>query len=413
MIILSAQDLGYAVGDRTILQNISFSIGEGDRVGVIGANGAGKTTLFRLITGDYAPSSGQIFLARGRTVGLLAQNAAEAGVVDETPLLESMYLTFPHLLALEGEIARLEQELEATPPQDEARIARLSGELSRAHTEYASEGGLEFRTRCRSVLKNMGFLDSELSLPLSALSGGQHTRLSLSRLICREPDILMLDEPTNHLDIAALDWLETYLSSYKKTLIVISHDRYFLDSVTSKTLKIERGTATLYRGNYSEACRQEAERLASNLRAWKERQKQIAKIEANIAFQRRCGQEHNFVTIRSKQKQLERMERDAPPPPPPRARGIHLGFGLSARGGEEVVEAKHLSFSFGEKPLIDDLSFLIRRGERVLILGANGCGKSTLLRLILGELTPRGGSVRLGHEIKPGYYEQETHSLSD
>lgn len=409
MIVLSLSELSLAYGSESVLTGISFSVNEGDRVGVIGVNGAGKTSLFRLIAGEEEPTAGGVFLARGKSLGLLAQNTAERSLSGKETLLEHMTAAFPELLALEEEIAAGEAALAAA--STDAEIARASGILADLHRRYAEGGGLEYRNRARAMLLRMGFTEGELSLSVSTLSGGQSTRLALARLLTREPDILLLDEPTNHLDMDALLWLEEFLSSYQKTVLIISHDRYFLDRVTNKTLHIEHTRARLYPGNYSRARAQmEAER-ASLERQHREQGKIIAKIEKNIEFQRRCGQEHNFVTIRSKEKQLARMERVTLAPPPPK--DIRVRFLEEESTSEEVMRAKHLSFSFGEKPLICDLSFLIRRGERVLFLGGNGCGKSTLMKLLTGRLSPKGGRVEPGYNIKIGYYDQENQTLNE
>lgn len=413
MIVLSATGLSLSFGDDPVLSDVSFSVNEGDRLGIVGVNGAGKTTLFRLITGETEPSAGSVFLSRDKSVGVLHQNTAELALRGEVTLLDHMISAFPELLALEGEIASYERELATLSASgDESGALRVSAALEDAHRRYAAGGGLEYRGRCRAMLLRMGFAESELLLPVSALSGGQNTRLALSRLLCREPDILMLDEPTNHLDIEALLWLEEFLVSYPKTVLLISHDRYFLDRVTTKTLYIEHTRARLYPGNYTKARGLREEENASLEKRYKQQQKDIARIEANIAFQRRCGQEHNFVTIRAKQKQVDRMERVELAPPPPK--DIRLAFRASELpSGNDVLTAKGLSFSFGEKPLIEGLDFLIRRGERVLFLGANGCGKSTLMKLLVGRLTPRGGKLAQGANVKIGYYDQENDTLDE
>ena len=412
MIILSTSDLSLSFGGRTILSNISFSVNEGDRLGIIGVNGAGKTSLFRLITGEYEADSGSVFLSRGKTVGVLHQNTAEESLAGQDTLLSHMLAAFPDLLALEEKIRITEERLAALGTDGSGEeIARLGDALSSLHRAYAEGGGLEFRGRARTLLLRMGFSESELSLPISSLSGGQNTRLALARLLCREPDILMLDEPTNHLDLDALAWLEEFLIGYKKTVLIISHDRYFLDRVTTKTLHVEHTRARLYPGNYTKAKELENAERASLEKRYKEQQKEIARIRANIEFQRRCNREHNFVTIRAKEKQIARMEKVELAPPPPK--DIRLSFLSEEGSSNDVLTVKDLSFSFGEKPLIEHLSFLVRRGERILILGRNGCGKSTLLKLLLGKYAPKGGSITLGYHVKPGYYDQENQTLTE
>ena len=261
------------------------------------------------------------------------------------------------------------------------------------------------------MLLRLGFDEGLLEAKIRTLSGGQYTRLALARLLATEPDVLMLDEPTNHLDIDALAWLESFIAGYKKTVLIVSHDRYFLDRTTNKTLWLRYGRARLYHGAYSR-CKEEAEAEAASLeKRYKEQQKEIAKIKANIEFQRRCNREHNFVTIRSKEKQLARMEKVELAPKDEKS--IRLSFATEEESAGDVLIAKELSFSYSEKPLINNISFLIRRYERVLFLGQNGCGKSTLMKLINSMLTPTHGKITLGYNIKIGYYDQENRGLTD
>ncbi len=410
MVILSASNLSLSFGENKILDGVSFSVNEGDKLGIIGSNGAGKTTLFRLLLSELAPDGGQVYLAKGKSVGYLSQNTALfAKSSDKTPL-SVMYEAFTDILGLEDEIATLSEELQSTSPTDEKRIASLSSALEAAHRRYAEGGGAEVRGRCRAMLLRMGFRESELSLPISDLSGGQATRLSLCRLLISEPDILFLDEPTNHLDADALSWLEEFLAGYKKTVLLISHDRYFLDRVTNKTLKLERNHARLFPGNYSKARLLEAEEIASQTKRYKEQQKEIEKIEKNIAFQRKCGMEHNFVTIRSKQKQLDRMEKVEKVKGPERT--IRLSFS-GEESGNDVLTVKNLSFSYGEKPLLHNLSFFVRKGEKILFVGDNGCGKSTLMKLLIGTLPKKEGKIEFGYNVEIGYFDQENRLFSE
>ena len=408
MIALSLSDINLSFGADVILKDISFSVNDGDRVGIIGVNGAGKTSLFRVITGEYTQDSGAVYIQKGHSVGMLEQNPDLTALPSDTSVIDYMYTAFPSLLSLEAEINSLEERLHSAS-EDEA--LRLSGILEERNRAFAERGGLEFRSRCYGMLLRLGFDDTLIKGKIKSLSGGQYTRLSLARLLATEPDILMLDEPTNHLDIDALSWLESYISSYKKTVIIISHDRYFLDKTTNKTLCIQFGKARLYHGSYS-ACKdqQEAE-LASLEKRYKEQQKEIARIKANIEFQRRCNREHNFVTIRSKEKQLARMEKIELPENAPR--DIRMKFSVEEESAGDVLEVKGLGFSYGEKTIFKDLSFLVRRGERVLFLGANGSGKSTLMKLINSRLTPTAGKITLGYNIKIGYYDQENRGLSE
>ena len=408
MIALSTQDINLSFGTDVILKDISFSVNDGDRLGIIGVNGAGKTSLFRILTGKYSPDSGAVYIQKGHTVGILEQNPDLSSLPGETSCIEYMYTAFPALLSLEKEIERCERELAESGGE---KTLSLSNTLNELNTRFAREGGLEFRSRCRGMLLRLGFDEGLIEQKIRTLSGGQYTRLALARLLATEPDILMLDEPTNHLDIDALAWLEGFIANYKKTVLIVSHDRYFLDRTTNKTLWLRYTKARLYNGSYTR-CKEEAEAEAAAIeKRYKEQQKEIAKIKANIEFQRRCNREHNFVTIRSKEKQLARMEKIELAPKD--EKNIRLRFETEEESAGDVLEAKELSFSYGEKPLINNISFLIRRYERVLFLGQNGCGKSTLMKLMNSLLTPTGGKITLGYNIKIGYYDQENRGLCD
>lgn len=408
MIALSASDINLSFGTDIILKDISFAVNDGDRVGIIGVNGAGKTSLFKIITGEYSPDSGAVYIQKGHTVGVLEQNAKLSSLPGDMSCIEYMYTAYPTLLSLEKEISATEAAL-ARATGDE--IMQLTARLNDQNNRFAAEGGLEFRSRCRGMLLRLGFDEELISRQIRTLSGGQYTRLALARLLATEPDILMLDEPTNHLDIDALAWLESFLSTYKKTVLIISHDRYFLDRTTNKTLWLRYGKARLYNGSYSR-CKEQSEAEAASLEhRYKEQQKEIARIKANIEFQRRCNQEHNYVTIRAKEKQLARMELVELAPKD--EKNIRLRFASEEESTGNVIEAKDLDFSYGDKTLIQNLSFLIRRGERVMFLGANGTGKSTLMRLINSMLVPTRGRITLGYNIKIGYYDQENRGLHD
>ena len=411
MIALSVSDVTLSFGTDVILKDVSFSVNDGDRVGVIGVNGAGKTSLFKIINGIYSPDTGAVYVQKGHTIGTLEQNADLTALPPELTCLEYMYTAFPGLIALEGEIAALEGALaKASAEHDNERTMQLSEQLIEKNRVFAERGGLEFRSRCRGMLLRLGFDDELINQKIRTLSGGQYTRLSLGRLLATEPDILMLDEPTNHLDIDALAWLEGFIASYKKTVIIISHDRYFLDKTTNKTLQLQYGKARLYHGNYTATKDQQEDEAASLEKRYKEQQKEIAKIRANIEFQRRCNREHNFVTIRSKEKQLARMELVELAPKAPK--DIRLSFDAETESAGDVVEAKELGFSYGSQELIKNLSFLVRRYERVMFLGPNGSGKSTLMKIINSLLTPTSGKLTLGYNIKIGYYDQENRGLS-
>ena len=412
MIALSTQDICLSFGTDVILKDISFAINDGDKVGIIGVNGAGKTSLFKIISGVQEADSGAVYIQKGHSVGMLEQNPKLSSLPGGMTCLEYMYTAFPAILKLERSISETEHLLsEAALNGMNDRAIELTNRLNELNRQFNENGGLEFRARCRSMLIKLGFEEELINQKISTLSGGQYTRLALARLLATEPDILMLDEPTNHLDIDALEWLENYIASYKKTVLIISHDRYFLDRTTNKTLQIQYSRAKLFNGSYTQCKDQQEAEAASLEKRYKEQQKEIARIRANIEFQRRCNREHNFVTIRSKEKQLARMELVELAPKAPK--DIRVRFIADEESAGDVLEAKELTFDYGGKPLIKNLSFLIRRYERVMFLGPNGSGKSTLMKLMNSMLVPKEGRISLGYNIKIGYYDQENRGLTE
>ena len=404
MLCLTVSDLSLSFGTTPVLEKVSFSLEETDRLGIIGVNGCGKSTLFRLIHGDLEPTAGNIYLSKGKTVGILRQDDAfDAGDSRQT-VEERMLHAFPQLLAAE---ARL-QELEAGDLKTGSDAA--GKEYTDLHDRYVRDGGLEFRARCVSVLARLGFDENQRRQPVGTLSGGQRTRLALAVQLSREPDILMLDEPTNHLDIATLTWLEGFLANYRKCFMVISHDRYFLDRVTNKTLSIEHHHATLYQGGYTKSMAQRQTDREIAERHWRNQQREIARQEAYIAQQRAWNRERNIIAAESRQKMLDRMERLERPTADPRA--IRMSFSEAIASGNDVLDVRHLTMGFPGRTLFRDISFLIKRQERALIIGPNGCGKSTLIKLILGQLQPLSGVIEEGYHVEIGYYDQENQHLT-
>ena len=407
MIAITVEDLSLSFGVKQILENISFSLQDNDRLGIVGVNGCGKSTLFKLITGELGADSGNVYLSKDKTVGILHQDDAFSDFSnedEEATALEVMYRSFPELLRDEARLAELEKRLETD--------SSAAHEYSTLNERFIARGGLEFRARCASTLLKMGFNTEAQNRPISSFSGGQRTRLALSRELCREPDILLLDEPTNHLDMETLSWLESFLSGYKKCLMVISHDRYFLDRVTNKTLFIEHRKAKIYNGAYSKSAEQRRVEREIEERHYKNQQKEIARQEAYIAQQRAWNRERNIIAAESRQKMLDKMEKIERPKDAPK--GIKMQFSSAEASGNEVINVRNLSFSYpsGAK-IISDLSFTVRRGDRLFFVGPNGCGKSTLIKLILGRLIPSSGYTEFGYNVKVGYYDQENQNLSE
>lgn len=403
MISISVNDLSISFGNVPILERVSFSLEENDKLGIIGVNGCGKSTLFRLITGEAEPNEGSIYLSKGKTVGVLSQDGAfDCGDASQSAL-ERMYHAFPHLLAAEKKLAELEPLLH----NGNREIIRDYTDL---HERYLADGGLEFRGRCASILQKLGFDKSAMEQSVSTLSGGQRTRLALAVELSREPDILLLDEPTNHLDIATLAWLESFLIAYPKCVMVISHDRYFLDRVTNKTLAIEHRRAKLYNGAYTKSMEQRRIDREIAERHWKNQQKEIARQEAYIAQQRAWNRERNIIAAESRQKLLDKMEKLERPQDAPK--GIRMQFSEALASGNDVLQIRKLSMAYGTRTLFQDISFLVKRHERVLVIGPNGCGKSTLIKLILGQISPTKGLIERGYHVEVGYYDQENQNLS-
>ncbi len=402
MIAISVNDLSLSYGTAPVLEKVSFALEENDKLGIIGVNGCGKSTLLRLITGEEEPTEGEVYLSRGKTLGILTQDGAFAAEDPTQSVLERMYSAFPALLSAEARLAALESELHT---QKEEVIR----EYTDLHEKFVSDGGLEFRGRCASILQKLGFDRVACAQPVSTLSGGQRTRLALAIELSREPDILLLDEPTNHLDIETLAWLEGFLLSYPKCVMIVSHDRYFLDKVTNKTLAIEHHRAKLYAGSYTKSMEQRRLDREIAERHWKNQQREIARQEAYIAQQRAWNRERNIIAAESRQKMLDKMEKLERPQNAPRA--IRMRFGEALASGNDVLEARGLSMSFPGRPLFEGLSFLIKRQERVMIVGPNGCGKSTLIKLILRRLSPTKGVIEEGYHVEVGYYDQENQNL--
>lgn len=408
MASIAANGLAYRIGVDTILHDVTFSLEEGDRLGVVGVNGSGKSTLLRMLSGESEPDEGEIYISKNSSVGLLHQNDAfNVSASSGDSVLEQMYAAFPELLRMEERISEIEGELQRET--DVNRLTSLTGELDAVNSRYTAGGGLYFRSRCRSMLTSLGFDESYHSLPISSMSGGQRTRIALARLLAREPDILLLDEPTNHLDDVTLEWLEEHLSSYKKTVIVVSHDRYFLDKVTNKTLDVENHTAKLYGCSYSKYVDEKKRDREIAEKKYELQQREIARLEAFIENQRKWNRERNIIAAESREKAIARMEKVERPADEPK--NIRFTIDSSGESGNDVLEVKNLAVRFPGRELFRDLNFLLKKGDRLFITGPNGCGKSTLIRILMGKASPSAGEVEYGYNVTVGYYAQENQSL--
>lgn len=398
MLIIGTEKLGIAFGEKVILEDVSFSVNEGDKMSIVGVNGAGKSTLMRALFDPDFSHTGNVFFAKQKTMGHLEQ---QSKLDPDATVLEAALSVFRTLAEMENRLKALSEKLKTD--YSEEKIARFS----KLQQEFEHRGGYEYKSRARGTLISMGFDEEMLSLRVGALSGGQRTILQLSLLLLEEPDLLLLDEPTNHLDIKCLAWLEEKLRKIRSTVILISHDRLFLDRVTTKTLEIENTHAKLYPVSYSEyRIRKEKEREIQD-RHFQNQQKEIARIEAFIANQKKWNRERNIIAAESRQKALDRMVKVEKPEALPDS--ISFSFSTALESGNDVLSVKNLSKAYGENTLFSDLSFEIKKNDRYLIIGANGSGKSTLLQILAQNTVQDSGTFRFGHNVKMGYYDQYQH----
>ena len=413
MFAITCDNLSLSFGPVKVLDRITFSLHEGERLGIIGVNGAGKTSLFRLITGEYTPDPplpheqpGGIYIAKGFTVGSLSQMPA---FDPDATLLDAALSAFGFLLEQEAELERLRAAVEAAAPGKEAD--ELAKRYATLHDKFTHDGGYEFRGRAKGILVNLGFGEEFWNLSVASLSGGQKTRLALACLLLRNYDILLLDEPTNHLDTDAMYWLEDYLKSCRKTILVVSHDRYFLDSVATKILEIENTHGKLYDGNYTVSREKKSADRLEQEKHYKNQQREIARIEAYIEQQRRWGRERNIIAAESRQKLLDKMERVERPEALPES--VRMKFTKSGESGNDVLYMRNISRGYPGKPLFKNITLTIKKRERVFITGPNGCGKSTLIKVLASIDRPDTGEVEYGSNVTLGYYDQENQNLDE
>jgi ATP-binding cassette subfamily F protein 3 len=386
-------------GAHEVLCGVTLQINPGERVGLVGRNGAGKTTIFRLLTGVEECDRGQVVLLKGLRIGILEQQPA---FDNNLSVRDEAISVFSELRAIEDEIARFEHLMSETTGEALEEIMHSYSDLSH---RYEMSGGFSYQARAESVLVGLGFKDGELSKPADQLSGGQKARLALAKLLLAEPDVLLLDEPTNHLDVNAVEWLEDFLAEYRSAFVIVSHDRFLLDRTAKKMIEIDSGRATVYSGNYTAYVRQREQRRLAQARQYEQQQQMIARTEE---FIRRNIAGQKTKQAKSRRNMLERLERvDAV------RESRAAGFDLKAvaRAGDNVLAVKDLAVGYDGVKIAGDISFLLRRGERVGIIGPNGSGKTTFLKTILGELEPVEGGLTWGANVHPAYFDQELSSL--
>ena len=407
MIVLSANNLTKTYGTDVIIDKASFHLNAGDKVGIIGRNGAGKTTLLNMLTGELPCDEGEFFVSQNTRIGYLKQrdNFSSEGTV-----LEEIEGIFSGLRELENEIAELSDKV-AENPHDTGLINRLD-ELQH---RFDREGGYTYKSEMIGILNSMAFDESFYNKKISSLSGGERTRLALAALLLEKPDILLLDEPTNHLDIGTLKWLEQYLEAYRGTIMIVSHDRYFLDRTVNRIFEVENHKVYSYQGKYSDYAAQKKLRRETELRAYNNQQREIARQEEMIRRMKQRGTEHLAKRAASREKRLDMLERIERPEG--EMGKMKINFKENFPSGGDVIMAENLEKSFGRgaehRELFHGVNLDIKRGERICILGPNGVGKTTLLRVLLGELTPDAGYLKIGHNVAFGYYDQGQLLLSD
>lgn len=406
MIILSTQHLTKSFGINTVLKDVSITLQQGERMGIVGVNGSGKSTLFKILAGLDTPDEGTLSLQRGIRVGYLAQQGM---VTQGNTVWQELEQVFEPVFELEKRIRALEHDM-AKLHDDAAAFERLSTQYDQLQRRFEDMDGYAWRSLTQGVLTGMGFSADQYDLPCDVLSGGERTRLSLARLLLQKPDILLLDEPTNHLDLETTQWLENALQTYKGSVMVISHDRYFLDHVCTCITELLMGVAEQYNGNYTRYMAQREERFETRLRAYELQQKEIERQQAIIARYRMFNREKSIRAAESREKALDRMEKlDRPVD----EKAIRFSFHTHRRTGEDVLQIADLSKSFDGRTLFSHFKLHVRAGERIAIIGPNGVGKSTLLKLIIGQMPPDSGSIRMGANVDIGYYDQHQSTLDD
>ncbi len=397
--ILACQNISKAFGTNEILKNASFHIEEREKAALVGINGAGKSTLLKIIVGEMSADSGEVILSKGKSLGYLAQHQDLTG---DLTIYQEVLQAKQYLIDIENKLRDL--ELEMKHEQGEQLEERMAAYTRLSHT-FELENGYAYRSEVVGVLKGLGFDEEAFDKKISELSGGQKTRVALGRLLLTKPDIILLDEPTNHLDMESISWLEGYLMNYSGAVLIVSHDRYFLDRVVTKIVEIDAGKVMTFEGNYSAYSQKKAMLREAAYHAWMNQQQEIHHQEEVITKLKSFNREKSIRRAESREKMLEKMEVLDKPTEVRSDMRIHLEPRVVS--GNDVLKVSHLSKRFPGQQLFTDLNFEIHRGERVAIIGNNGTGKTTILKILNGVVKPDGGEVELGTKVQIGYYDQE------
>ena len=408
MIVLSCKNISKSYGIDEILKDVNISINEGDKVGLIGANGEGKSTLFKILSKQLSYDSGEIFIDKNKTLGYLSQHL---DLESNNTIYDEMLTVFSDLINLENRILTLEVKMnEPYEENNSSYHEKLIKDYTIAQDLYTIRGGYTYKGEINRVLKGLGFLENEFDRGIIKLSGGQKTRVALCKLLLGSPDILLLDEPTNHLDLDAIQWLENYLQTYKGTVLVVSHDRFFLDSATNRTFQVINGHVNCYNASYTKFLDLSQKDYDAKLKAYSLQQTEIKRQEAIIDKFRSFNREKSVRAAESREKALDKIDRLDTPDKEQKASKI--AFEASVQSGYDVLHIEKLSKSFSEKHLFSNLSFDLKRGEKIALIGENGRGKTTLFNIIMDKIKADSGVKVLGTNVNVGYYDQEQSNLS-